>query len=154
MEDKKEDNVVDNVKDKKEDIIVDDVKEKKWVTTRGYSLHRSIVLHKDNVKCTSTTTNGNIEVSQSPPNATTLTNMHTTSAVHNDTESKREKDKEGKNWIVKVCLDLDIKIIGEAFVSTPTLGVEWQQYVNDEVAAHTKKVVSKNDKEAWKSTQK
>jgi len=29
MEDKKEDNVVDNVKDKKEDIIVDDVKEKK-----------------------------------------------------------------------------------------------------------------------------
>ena len=73
----------------------------------------------------------------------TSTNTHSASAIGNDTEWEREKEKEHKNWIVNVCLDLDIKIIGEAFVSSLTMGVEWQQYVNNEVVAHTKKVVSK-----------
>jgi len=112
------------VEDKKEDNIIDDVKEKKQVTTRRYSLCRSIVVHKDNVKCTSATTNSNIEVNQSPPNATTLTNMHTASAVQNVTKSEREKEKQGKTWIVKVHLDLDIKIINEAFISSLTMGIE------------------------------
>jgi len=134
---KKENN---SVEDKKEDNVIDNRKEKKWVTTRRYSLCRSIAVHKDNVKFTSTTTNGNIEVMQSPPNATTSTNMNSTSDVQNNTESEKEKEKEGMNWIVKVHLDSDIKIIGEAFVSSPAMGVEWQQLVNDEVVAITKKL--------------
>ncbi len=42
------------------------------------------------------------------------------------------------------CLDLDIKIIGEAFVSSPTMGVEWQQHDNDEGAALPKKYYQRN----------
>jgi len=97
VEDKIKDNIVDDVKDKKEDDVVGDVKEKNQVNTKSYSLNKSISVNKDNMKCASTTTIGNIEVSQSPSNATTLTNMHSTSAIGNDTESEREKEKEGKN---------------------------------------------------------
>jgi len=57
---KEEDNVIvlDDVKveNKKEEdnvIVIDDVKEKKQLATRKYSLQKSIVVHKDNVKCTS-----------------------------------------------------------------------------------------------------
>jgi len=78
-----------------------------------------------------------LKLARSLSNATTLTNTHSTSAVINDTESEREKEKEGKNWIVKVCLDLEIKIISEEFVSSLPIGVECQQYVNDEVVEHT-----------------
>ncbi len=38
MEDKKEDNIIDDVKDNNEDNFIDDVEEKKWLTTRRYSL--------------------------------------------------------------------------------------------------------------------
>jgi len=92
VEDKIEDNIIDDVVDKKEDDVVGDAKEKNCVNTRSYSLYRSIVVHKYNMKCASTKTIGNIEVSQSPSNETTSTNMHSTSAV-GKIQSLRERKK-------------------------------------------------------------
>jgi len=55
---------------------------------------------------------------------------------------------------VKVCMDLDIEIIGEAFVSSQTMGVECQQNVDDVVVGSTKKVISvilkKQTRKLWK----
>jgi len=105
-------------------------------------LHRSILVNKDSTNCASTTTIANIDISKVQSNATT----HSTSDVGNDTQMEIEKEKEGKNWTVKVCMDSDVEIIGEAFVSSQTIGVEWQQNVDDKVVLPTgkvKKVISK-----------
>ena len=50
-------------------------------------------------------------------------------------------------------MDSDVEIIGEAFVSSQTIGVEWQQNVNDEVVQPTEKVkdFQETDKEHSKS---
>ncbi len=130
------DNQEEDAKNKKDDNVIDEEtnqqgtnnvpnasKQCNQVNTRSYSLCRSILVNKDNTKCASTTTIGNIDVSKSPSNAT----MHSTSDIGNDTEFETEKEKEGKNWTVEVCMDLDIKIIGKAFVSSQTMGVESQK---------------------------
>jgi len=93
------------------------------------------LVNKDNTKCASTTTIDNIDISKSPSNR----RMHSTSDVGNDAEFKIEKEKGGKNWTVKVCMDSDIQIIGKAFVSSQTMGMEHQQNVHDEVVGPTKK---------------
>jgi len=87
-------------------------------------LHRGLAVLKDNVEV-ATMTNVNVELNKTSPHATTsLLNRQSTSLVLNDTESEKETVKEGKNWIVKVCLDSDNEIIGKAFVSSPPIGVE------------------------------
>jgi len=40
---------------------------------------------------------------------------------------------------VKVCLDSDINIIGEAFATSPTIGAEQQEYFNDKNIANMEK---------------
>ena len=58
--------------------------------------------------------------------------------VGNDKEIDVEKEKEGKNCTVKVCMDSDVEIIGEAFVSD-MMGVDIQHNVHDETVKPNKK---------------
>jgi len=81
---------------------------------------------------------GNIDVSNSPSNETNAA-LQCTSDIGNDKEINIEKEKEGKNWTVKVHMDLDIELIGKAFVSSDTMGVDSQQNVHNETVKPTKK---------------
>jgi len=87
-------------------------------------------------------TNVNVELNETLPNQTSpnamtsLLNRQSTSVVLNDTESKKETVKEGKNWIVKV-VQIQIKFISNAFVSSLAIDVEQKDLVNDEVVANT-----------------
>jgi len=127
----------DPVESNKDDNIIESVTEKTQWITRRYLLCRGIAVPKDNVEV-ATMTNVNVESNKTSPNAfTSLLNRQSTSLVLNDTESEKETVKEGKDWIVKVCLDLDIQLISNAFVSSLAISVEWQDLVNDEVVANT-----------------
>ena len=81
---------------------------------------------------------GNIDVSNSPSNETNAASQ-CTSDIGNDKEINIEKEKEGKNWTVKVHMDSDIELIGKAFVSSDTMGVDSKQNVHDETVKPTKK---------------
>jgi len=90
------------------------------------------------------------------PNAVTPSTSDRKSEVCNETDS--EKDEEAKVKLDFECLfDPDIKIIGEAFVTSLTMGVsfEWQENVNEEEKSNTARValLPKNNKEGWRSRQ-
>jgi len=140
---RKKDNSVEENKEKDNIIVVEDVEQKKW-NPRRYSLQRiTAAAEKDTVQCTSTT-NCNIEVNQSLPNAITPSTLETKIAVWNDTEFEKDEKAKSKNWMVKVHFNSDIKIIGEVFISSPTMGVsfEWQESVNEEEMANSPRVAS------------
>jgi len=121
-------------KDKYNSIILENDKEKKQ-SPRRYSLQRSTAAAKKaTVECISTT-NGNIELKQSSPTATTPSSctLWSVNGVSNNTDIEKEKESQGKKWIVKVCLDSDIKIVGKALVISLTMGVlEWCENDNEE----------------------
>jgi len=125
--------------------VVNILKPCNQVNTRSYSLHRSILVSKDNDKMIR-----NVNV-MNPPLSTpsNKTNATATAALQhidigNDKEIdvEKEKEKEGKNCTVKVCMDSDVEIIGKAFVSD-MMGVDIQQNVHDETVKPNKKIPKK-----------
>jgi len=57
-----------------------------------------------------------------------------------------EKEMEGKNLTVKVCMDSDVKIIGKAFVSSDTIGVDSQCNIYSDTVKPTKKMIPKKQR--------
>jgi len=84
---------------------------------------------------------GNINVINS--SETSATALQRTSDIGNDKEIDIEKEKEGKNLTVKVCMDLDVELIGKAFVSSDMMVVDSKQNVHDETVKSTKKMKPK-----------
>jgi len=138
------DNVLDDETKQVSKNVVNILKQCNQVNTRSYSLHRSILVNKDKDEMIK-----NINVMNPPSNTpSNKTNATATAALQcidigNDKEIDIEKEKEGKNCTVKVCMDSDVEIIGEAFVSD-MMGVDIQHNVHDETVKPNKKRNQRN----------
>ncbi len=91
--------------------VVNISKQCNGVNTRSYSLRRSILVNKEKDDM-----NNTVNVTNPPPN--TLSNETNATAtaglqcmdVGDDKEIDIHKEKEGKNYTIKVCLDSDVGI--------------------------------------------
>jgi len=143
-----DDELHDGTKQPVSNNVVSITKQCNHVNTRSYSLCRSISVNKENDDMNNTVnvTNPPSNISSNEANAATagLQRMD----VGDDKEIDVQKENEGKNYTVKVRLDSDVEIIGEAFVSSDTIAaVDVQHNDNDET-------VKPNGKKTKKQTRK
>ena len=128
--------------------VVNISKQCNQVNTRSYSLHRSISVNKDKDEMNKTVnvTNALSNTSSNKTNATATAGLQHMD-VGDDKEIDVQKEKEGKNYTVKVRLDLDVEIIGEAFVSDTIVAADIQHNVNEEMVKPNAKKTKEADKE-------